>query len=669
MLDRDESALHAVELMLNGRAMLDQRNLVVADVRDAPRLIEVFEEWQPEVVFHAAALKHLPLLEMHPNEGVKTNVHGTLNVLSAAAKVGVSRFVNVSTDKAADPTSVLGYTKRIAERLTAWFSGEQDGTFVSVRFGNVLGSRGSFLTAFRQQIQDGSPVTVTHRDVTRYFMTVEEAVSLIIQAGALGRDGEALVLDMGDPVRIRDVAERMIQVSGKPLEIDYTGLRQGEKLNEVLLGVDEVDDRPSHILLSQAPVLPLDPSELDCLDAEGDLIDPMIGLCANRARRWSPAVALGDDVILDLTAPRSRIRLAEPVLGDEELSAVKRVFASGYLTNGPETKAFETAFANLHEVEHAVALANGTIALQAMLLALDIGPGDEVIVPSMTFIATATSVVHVGATPVFADIQAETFNLDPNHVRQLVTPHTRAIIAVHYGGQPADLDELAAIAQDTGVHLLEDAAQAHGASYRGRMVGGIGQAGMFSFTPTKNITTGEGAILTTNDSAIAKRVRLLRNHAMSEPYRHEFVGYNWRMTEMQAAIGCVQLSKLGEILRTKRSLALAMGDRLRDVAQIECPVARTDRDHVYMLYTCKVTSSRDTVMRALQQAGIESRVYFPPIHRQPAFRHIEAQLPVTEQVATQILSLPLHARMDVAAIREVAAVVEHAADSVALVAS
>ena len=177
--------------------MLDQRNLVVADVRDADRLLEVFEEWQPDVVFHAAALKHLPLLEMHPGEGVKTNIHGTLNVLDAAAKVEVSRFVNVSTDKAADPTSVLGYTKRIAERLTAWYSGERDGTYVSVRFGNVLGSRGSFLTAFRSQVASGGPVTVTHPDVTRYFMTVEEAVSLIIQAGALGRDGEALGLRHG----------------------------------------------------------------------------------------------------------------------------------------------------------------------------------------------------------------------------------------------------------------------------------------------------------------------------------------------------------------------------------------------------------------------------------------------------------------------------------------
>jgi FlaA1/EpsC-like NDP-sugar epimerase len=257
LLDRDESALHAVQLSIEGRALLDSRNLVVCDIRDPDRVNRVFEEHRPEVVFHAAALKHLPLLEMHPQEALKTNVWGTQVLVDAALSCGVGRFVNISTDKAADPCSVLGYSKRLAERLTADANQRGEGTFLSVRFGNVLGSRGSVLTAFSKQVEAGGPVTVTHPDVTRYFMTVEEAVQLVIQAGAVGRPGEALVLDMGDPVRIDDVARRLVAESERPIDIVYTGLRDGEKMHEVLLGADEVGASPHHPRIQHVYVPPL----------------------------------------------------------------------------------------------------------------------------------------------------------------------------------------------------------------------------------------------------------------------------------------------------------------------------------------------------------------------------------------------------------------------------
>jgi FlaA1/EpsC-like NDP-sugar epimerase len=229
---------------------------VVADIRDSERLHEVFLEVRPDVVFHAAALKHQPLLQMYPAEAVKTNVVGTQNVLDAAVAAGVTTFVNISTDKAANPVSALGYSKRIAERLTAG-TAVDDAAYLSVRFGNVLGSRGSVLTTFRHQIAAGGPVTVTHPDITRFFMTIEEAVQLVIQAGAIGRTGEVMVLDMGEPVRIAEVAQRLIEASSRPIAIEYTGLRPAEKLHEELLGHDEVDDRPLHPLISQVPVPPL----------------------------------------------------------------------------------------------------------------------------------------------------------------------------------------------------------------------------------------------------------------------------------------------------------------------------------------------------------------------------------------------------------------------------
>jgi FlaA1/EpsC-like NDP-sugar epimerase len=258
MLDRDESALHAVSLSIHGEARLDLPEAILADIRDAEALYALFLERRPDVVFHAAALKHVNMLEQYPSEGWKTNVLGTRNVLESATAVGVSHFINVSTDKAADPINVLGRTKRMAERLTATYAKRNDGRFLSVRFGNVLGSRGSVLETFAAQIARGGPVTVTHPDVTRYFMTIPEAVQLVVQAGAIGSGGEALVLDMGEPVRITDVAAQLIAMDGKPINILFTGLRPGEKLSEELFGSEERDSRPVHPLISHVPVPPLE---------------------------------------------------------------------------------------------------------------------------------------------------------------------------------------------------------------------------------------------------------------------------------------------------------------------------------------------------------------------------------------------------------------------------
>jgi FlaA1/EpsC-like NDP-sugar epimerase len=282
MLDRDESALHAVQLALRGRALLDSEETVLADIRDLRRVQEVFGRFRPEIVFHAAALKHLPLLERCPAEAVKSNVWGTLNVLRAAADHGVASFVNISTDKAANPVSVLGYSKRIAERLTAYTSDQTGGRYLSVRFGNVLGSRGSVLTALSAQVAAGGPVTVTHPEVSRYFMIVDEAVQLVLQAAAIGRGGEVLVLDMGKPVRIADIARRLTASTAPEVDIVFTGLRPGEKLTEDLLGPGEIDERPCHPLISQVQVPPLRPAEVAALDpdAGADSVRHALARCA-----------------------------------------------------------------------------------------------------------------------------------------------------------------------------------------------------------------------------------------------------------------------------------------------------------------------------------------------------------------------------------------------------
>jgi FlaA1/EpsC-like NDP-sugar epimerase len=257
MLDRDESALHSTQLSIHGSALLDSPDVILADIRDADSLTAVFGRCRPEVVFHAAALKHLPILQQYLDEARKTNVIGTQNVLEAAWCSGAQKFVNISTDKAANATSVLGRSKRIGERLVADAAAYTTGTYLSVRFGNVLGSRGSVLSRFTEQLAAGGPITVTHPEVTQFFMTIPEAVELVVHAAAIGRPGEALVLDMGEPVRIDDVAHQLMEIAGRSVRIIYTGLRPGEKLHEELFGDGERDQRPIHPAVSHVAVPPL----------------------------------------------------------------------------------------------------------------------------------------------------------------------------------------------------------------------------------------------------------------------------------------------------------------------------------------------------------------------------------------------------------------------------
>jgi FlaA1/EpsC-like NDP-sugar epimerase len=299
MLDHDECGLHSVQLSLEGRALLDSPDLVLVNVRDRARVAEVMHDVRPHVVFHAAALKHLPLLEAHPAEALKTNVLGTLAVLEAAAEVGVEHFVNISTDKAAEPCNVLGYSKRITEGLTAHFARREPGTYLSVRFGNVLGSRGSVLVAFKHQVEAGGPITVTHPDVTRYFMTVEEAVQLVVQGGAIGEPGQVLVLDMGKPVRIADVARQLAASRTPEVPIEFTGLRPGEKLHEQLFNPFEHAAPGAHPLIHHADVPPLAPDIVRAIDVHLP-DDEMLEVLRTLAVGLDPA-----SVTIDLVAEES----------------------------------------------------------------------------------------------------------------------------------------------------------------------------------------------------------------------------------------------------------------------------------------------------------------------------------------------------------------------------
>jgi perosamine synthetase len=338
------------------------------------------------------------------------------------------------------------------------------------------------------------------------------------------------------------------------------------------------------------------------------------------------------------------IPAAKPIIGEDERAAVDRVLRTGMVAQGPEVAAFETEFgAHFVQGRPVVAVNSGTAGLHLGLLAAGVGPGDEVIVPSFTFAATGNSVALTGATPVFVDIEPETFTLDPAAVAAAITPRTKGILPVHLYGHPAHMIALAAIAEEHGVALYEDAAQAHGAAIDGRPVGTFGQFAMFSLYPTKNMTSGEGGMVSTADEATARMVRLLRNQGMERQYENEVIGFNARMTDIHAAIGRVQLTKVDAWTQARRENAAYLDAHLAGV--ITPPVAE-GYTHVYHQYTIRVPEDRDGLARALREEyQIGSGVYYPiPNHRLPSLAPYAPglDLPETERAAQQALSLPVH---------------------------
>lgn len=336
------------------------------------------------------------------------------------------------------------------------------------------------------------------------------------------------------------------------------------------------------------------------------------------------------------------IPIARPLIGEEELAAVTRVMQSGQLAQGSQVAEFEKRFAELCEVREAIAVTSGTAALHLSLLAHGVGPGDEVITTPFSFAATGNTILLTGARPVFVDIQPDTYNIDPALVEAAITSHTKAIMPVHLYGYPADIERIAAIAKAHNLALIEDACQAHAASVNGKPVGSFG-TGAFSFYPTKNMTTGEGGIVTTNDVEIADRVRLLRSHGQRERYKHIANGYNQRMTDLQAAIGLVQLAKLDRFTEQRIANAAYLSEHL--ASYVTTPMVHAGYRHVFHQYTIRVPRDRDAFAKALNDRGIGTGIHYPmPIHRQPYYQDLgfDMTLPVAEEAARQVLSLPVH---------------------------
>ena len=341
------------------------------------------------------------------------------------------------------------------------------------------------------------------------------------------------------------------------------------------------------------------------------------------------------------------IPIAKPLIGEEEIKAVTDVLRSGTIAEGQRVKDFEVAFAEYTGTSYAVAVNSGTAALHVALLSHNIGTGDEVITTPFSFVATSNSVLFTGARPVFADIDEKTFNIDPESIIEKITPKTKAIIPVHLYGQAADMKAIMEIADDHDLIIIEDACQAHGAMYDGKKVGSFG-TGTFSFYPTKNMTTGEGGMITTNDMTVAERAKMIRSHGSKVRYFHEMLGYNLRMTDIAAAIGLVQLKKLDEFNNARISNANYLSSKLNNLTGFKLAGIDKHCMHVFHQYTVRINSStisRDEVVNYLGKKGIGTGIYYPlPIHKQPYYKEIgfNDSLPVCEKAASEVFSLPVH---------------------------
>jgi len=350
------------------------------------------------------------------------------------------------------------------------------------------------------------------------------------------------------------------------------------------------------------------------------------------------------------------IPVSKPYIGEAEKQAVMEVLDSGMLAQGPRTAKFEEHFAQACGVKHAIATSSGTTALHIALLAHGIGDGDEVITTPFTFIASANSILFTGAKPVFVDVQPDTFNLDPALIERAITPKTKAIMPVHLYGYVCDMDALQAIADKHGLAIIEDACQAVGASYKDKQAGSFG-TGCFSLYATKNVMSGEGGMITTSDDAIAEQCRLLRSHGMKRRYYHDMLGFNFRMTDLCAAIGLVQLERLEDFTAKRRANAAYLNSKITSVVT---PQVKDNYDHVWHQYTVRVDGGRDrdAAVKQLSEAGIGTGVFYPvPAHQQGYMRDIigEVQMPVAEQLAKEVISLPVHPQLSQTDLETIAA--------------
>ncbi len=693
LLEKTENSLFYIDRELHEHFPALPVKPLLVDVTQRNRVNEIFAAERPSLVFHAAAHKHVGLLEQHPTEAIRNNVIGTRNVALAALHHGTARFVNISTDKAVNPENYMGLSKKLTELCTQHLAARNLARFMNVRFGNVAGSTGSVLRLFWEQIQKGETLHVTDPRATRFFMSIPEAVHLILRAAGQGRGGETFVLEMGQPINIYELAKSMSLLAGfapgKEVPIHFVGLREGEKVNEELWSEWE---RP--VPTSQKGILAIadqDPLAGDILRTIDELearltvsdhrglracLAELFPSFAAKRKEFSP---IEEPILLNAVntfqGVHMNIPLSKPEVSELDIQSVTEVLRSNRLSLGPKLVEFEEKFANYVGTRYAVATNSGSTALHLSVRALGIGPQDEVITTPFSFVASTNCIMYENAVPLFLDIDPVTLNIDPKQLRRflrqccgldtrrgvLLNKQTgrvvKAILPVHVFGLPCDMDPITELARQYGLYVIEDACEALGAEYRGRRAGTFGDLAAFGFYPNKQMTTGEGGMIVTDNEEIAKLCRSMRNQGRDEDsswLRHVRLGYNYRLSEIQCALGLAQLERLPELLEGRERVAGIYSRMLASVPHITLPAEFGGIKRSWFVYTIQLDlptsrASRDRILLKLRERGVECQAYFPAIHKQSYIAR-SAKAPLgslyrTEQASDRCITLPFFPSM------------------------
>jgi perosamine synthetase len=650
--------------------------LIIGDIRDRDCVARALDG--VDAVFHLACrgVRHSI---GNPIENHEVNATGTLVLLSEARRAGVQRFVHVSSSEVYGtarqvpmdelhptlPETVYGASKLAGECYARAYCQTYGFPTVVIRPFNNFGPRshhegdsGEVIPRFVVWAMNGKPpVIFGDGSQTRDFLYVEDTAYWLIRAAECDDlVGQTINLGSGEETAIRTLAEMVYdEVAKIRIAPEFHPRRPGDvdrHRADVTRAQQTLGFHPRFSLAEG--IRRVARSFREKPENAAALLDQMPTV------NWTPTRS--DKPIVSDGSARPKIPITIPLLGREEEEAIAAVVRTGWVAQGPRVAEFERIVAEYCGVREAVALSSCTAALHLSLLALGIGAGDEVICPSMSFIATANAIRHAGATPVFADVDASTYNLDPDATEAVITPRTRAILLVHQIGLPADIDRFQSLAAKHGLKIVEDAACALGSRYRGRPIGGHCEMACFSFHPRKLITTGEGGMITTNNASHANTLRLLRQHGMSVPdtVRHAasqvitesylFVGYNYRMTDLQAAMGIEQMKRLEEILRRRRELASRYREALNRHPWLKPPYVPEFADFNYQSYAVQLTAkapiSRDELMQRLLDQRIATRRGIMLSHAEPAYAgYSVAKLPQSEAASSRSILLPLYPQM------------------------
>ena len=664
MLDIYENNLYDIEMELKAKYPKIKLEAIIASVRDKKRLEQIFENHNPYLVFHAAAHKHVPLMENSPLEAIKNNVFGTYNVVNASDKFKVKRFILISTDKAVNPTNIMGATKRMCEMIVQAKNKQSETEFAAVRFGNVLGSNGSVVPLFKKQIAEGGPVTVTHKEITRFFMTIPEAVELVLQAMTYANGGEIFVLDMGEPVKIYDLAVSLIKLSGyipdEDIEIKVTGLRPGEKLYEELLMGEEGLEKTAHnkIFVAEPMNITMDDikEKLDrfdkLLNKDNVSIDDIKEIMKQNVPTFQEPEKVNKRRYI-----MKKIYLASPHMSEEKLEEkyVKEAFDTNWLSSvGENINKFEEAVTTYLNVKSAVALSSGTSAIHLGLKALGVEKEDIVFVSDLTFSASVNPIIYQNATPVFIDSEPDTWNMSPKALEKAFEkyPNPKAVVVVHLYGHAAKIEEIMEICKKHNVPILEDAAEGLGTTYKGKFLGTFGKFGALSFNGNKIITTTGGGMLVSNDEEKIAKARFWSTQSKdpARHYQHSEIGYNYRMSNVLAGIGRGQMQVLEKRISKKQQIFNYYKFEFRDINEIEMMKEIEDERSNYWLSTMLLKPDSKVkpldIIESLEKENIESRPIWKPMHMQPIcekydfINHNENGISVGEDLFNRGICLP-----------------------------